>query len=226
MNLNRRHFDEAAHLVCTRQITFDEFARRTSKDIDSITAHFRTWPLPSWVGQEDVRQEVLRQAWHWSRKWKASRGQPAGRFLMMQVLWRTRRSLLKTMGVSTHRAADSGGKIWSDIEVSLRTRSESREADPIQVFKDPQPTAEERMSAHEERSARYDYLREQCAATSAEVIALTAMEKYGDVLASARAIARSTELSAECGGIEGTDQAKRVIERTLNRLVQEYGQVA
>ncbi len=213
-------FNTAVLAVCeakrlpTKRIKFDRFARECADDISAMVRHFtKKWPMRRSLDADDVRQEVLAQLWHWILKWNPARGQAAGVFVAMQTMWRVRRRLLKDLGVSTHRPADSKGKYFRDYEKPMRY---SEDGEPLTIAIDRNPLPGDNILAREAREERYDYLRELCT-TRRDAIVITALERYeGDDERAARGILRS-DLANECG-VTTLESSRSLVFRTAARL--------
>jgi hypothetical protein len=101
-------FTARAEQLAKGEITFDAFVRSTLKDWERMAAVLhRKWHLPPGVTEDDLRQELLLQAWRaWSRTGKfaydPTKNTPE-RFLVFKAHARTMNYIHGQRGAGQHR---------------------------------------------------------------------------------------------------------------------------
>lgn len=228
-------FRSAAEEVCAGKITFLQFHVRAKDAIDRVVRNVvKNWPIPPWETAEDIRQELLLIVWKHVESYDPKRGQHPADYISIQSRFRLERRLLSKMGVSTHRPANSKGKFWRDYETEqtayidgegrpvFREVHTTEDFRKVPVMRDAGGSSWEDIAIErEERAERYDDVLSRCD-TTGEMVAVTAMERYGDVDESARGILRSQSLADECG-VRTFEGARALVHRTLRRLTAEAG---
>lgn len=84
------------------EIDFAEFERQTGKVWRWWAGRLSRRDVPSWLDEEDVRQELLIAAWAAATRWKEEKGAKPSTWIAQSAIRAARKSVMRARGVNRH----------------------------------------------------------------------------------------------------------------------------
>jgi DNA-directed RNA polymerase specialized sigma24 family protein len=93
---------QASHAHARGEIDFAEFAKHTGKLWSWWASRLSRRDVPSWLDEEDVRQELLVAAWRAADRWEESKGAKPATWIAQSAIRAARKSVMRARGVNRH----------------------------------------------------------------------------------------------------------------------------
>lgn len=96
--------DEAARQIARPKANFEDFAA-----FDKKTGALWTWwarrllrDVPPWLDADDLRQELMIEAWCAAGRWREGKGSKPGAWVAQAAIRRARKAVMRARGVNRH----------------------------------------------------------------------------------------------------------------------------
>jgi DNA-directed RNA polymerase specialized sigma24 family protein len=219
---SREILEDAAHALRRRNITADEFLRRTGPrwraTAAGIYARYRA-KLPDWVERQDVEQELMMQVLRHVRKWRPARASISA-YVLFASIHRTQRVLDGWRGASTN---GNSGKNPGHVDVAF-SRLDGRQEDGGDDFVERQAAFVtdpiDRIDTEEEFARQLD----RCRTVRQALVAIAMRATEGSVERASELLYRNARARVECG-ILHEQHAVKVVRDVLDELENEVADV-
>lgn len=206
--MEKMDYEKAAHDVCLGKMSFEEFAQHTGGRWNFWAGKLlNQWGrLPAWIGQEDLHQELLTEAWKATTRFDAKRSNEPAAYVQFIATKAVSKIVHRARGVEQHRRHGA-----SRYEIACG------DFDKFSVT-DPSLEPDEEI----DRANKYEILRALCS-TEEQRIVLLALELSGGSLEAAAAYLYSDCESRFACRLVSETHAVSVINRAVTELVENYG---
>lgn len=213
MNLAKVGGDQAFDALVAGEMPFDRFAEVTSKHWNRISSWlFKRYELPTWVDEEDVRQDLLIAAWWATNRFDPERGVSFKGYLVFNSIDKAKKRLHKVRGANLHRADRARSRIerpFSAFEVKGSKDLSRRDAGENSIEQVPvEPDHDERV----ERREKLARARTVCG-TVQELLTLRALYETDSLVAAARLLYQDIDARLACR-IDDERHAYQVVHRS------------
>jgi hypothetical protein len=137
--IGRGGLESGLRAVRLGQKTFDAFARETRDRWTLIAGTLRCrWDLPTWFSEDDIRQELLTNAWYylWYYDSRRSRTKSVEHYVVLNAIEATRKRATKArIGRRPHRGG--GGRSCYELPASSLTEGADKDFDITEVLSCP-----------------------------------------------------------------------------------------
>lgn len=204
-------FRRAVELLYEDELDFAGFARRADKDLTRLSRVLRQrWFLPTGLGTEDLKQEMLLEAWKSTQDFLPGYGMSVGAFTVWRVITRAKR-YMNSQRNSPRRSDSKGSRFAMSVSAIMPGDLDEEAFVATLAWHDPN---QEQVA---ERAQNLDYAVARCRTEREIAILMALVEHGGCVELAVERLVGDEELRTHLG-LGGRCMVRRSLWRTVHHL--------